>query len=90
MAEGRHYRVRFVDNSVDNIHLRIGNDVLLFVQRTHELGTGLLNAFVALFSFAYILWGLSATTPVPLFGYRFGVSRLSDRARRSPMRASAR
>src|SRR5262249_26319866 len=39
------------------------------VQRTHELGTGLLNSFVALFSFAYILWGLSATTPVPLFGY---------------------
>lgn len=68
MAEGRHYRIRFVDHSVDNIHLRIANDVLLFVQRTHELGTGLLNSFVALFSFAYILWGLSATTPVPLFG----------------------
>ncbi len=71
MAEGRHYRVRFVDTTVDNIHLRIANDTLLFVQRTHELGTGLLNAFVALFSFAYILWGLSATTPVPLFGYDF-------------------
>jgi putative ATP-binding cassette transporter len=68
MAEGRHYRIRFVDNSVDNIHLRIANDVLLFVQRTHELGTGLLNSFVALFSFAYILWSLSATTPLPLFG----------------------
>jgi putative ATP-binding cassette transporter len=68
MAEGRHYRIRFVGSSVDNIHLRIANDVLLFVQRTHELGTGLLNSFVALFSFAYILWGLSASTPVPLFG----------------------
>ena len=71
MAEGRHYRLRFVDNTVDNIHLRIGNDVLLFVQRTHELGTGLLNAFAALFSFAYILWWLSATTPLPLFGIDF-------------------
>jgi putative ATP-binding cassette transporter len=71
MSEGRHYRIRFVDNTIDNIHLRIGNDVLLFVQRTHELGTGLLNAFVALFSFAYILWGLSATTPMPLFGIDF-------------------
>jgi vitamin B12/bleomycin/antimicrobial peptide transport system ATP-binding/permease protein len=68
MAEGRHYRIRFTDNGVDNIHLRIANDVLLFIQRTHELGTGLLNSFVALFSFAYILWGLSATIPVPLFG----------------------
>jgi putative ATP-binding cassette transporter len=68
MAEGRHYRLRFVDNTVDNIHLRIANDVLLFVQRTHELGTGLLQSVVALVSFAIILWGLSASTPLPLFG----------------------
>ena len=68
MADGRHYRIRFVDNTVDNIHLRIANDVLLFLQRTHELGTGLLNSVVALFSFAIILWGLSATTPLPIFG----------------------
>src|SRR3954470_21603583 len=68
MAEGRHYRIRFVDNTVDNIHLRIANDVLLFLQRTHELGTGLLNSVVAFFSFAFILWGLSAATPFPLFG----------------------
>jgi vitamin B12/bleomycin/antimicrobial peptide transport system ATP-binding/permease protein len=68
MAQGRHYRLRFVDNSVDNIHLRIANDILLFVQRTHELGTGLLNSVVALVSFAFILWGLSGTTPLPLFG----------------------
>lgn len=68
MAQGRHYRVRFVDTTIDNIHLRIANDVYLFVQRTHELGTGLLGSVVALFSFSYILWGLSATTPLPLFG----------------------
>src|SRR5256885_2686005 len=68
MAQGRHYRIRFVDNTVDNIHLRIANDVLLFLQRTHELGTGLLNSVVALLSFAIILWGLSAATPLPLFG----------------------
>jgi vitamin B12/bleomycin/antimicrobial peptide transport system ATP-binding/permease protein len=71
MAEGRHYRVRFVDTSIDNIHLRIANDVYLFIQRTHELGTGLLGSVVALLSFAYILWGLSATTPLPLFGIDF-------------------
>jgi putative ATP-binding cassette transporter len=68
MADGRHYRIRFVDNTVDNIHLRIANDVLLFLQRTHELGTGLLNSVVALISFAIILWELSAQTPLPLFG----------------------
>ena len=68
MAQGRHYRVRFVDTNIDNIHLRIANDVYLFVQRTHELGTGLLGSVMALLSFAFILWGLSAITPLPLFG----------------------
>jgi len=67
MAQGRHYRVRFVAPNVDNIHLRIANDVYLFIQRTHELTTGLLGSIVALFSFAYILWGLSTTTPIPGF-----------------------
>lgn len=71
MAEGRHFRVRFVAPEVDNIHLRIGNDILLFVQRTHELGTGLLGSVVAFASFAYMLWGLSSSTPLPLFGYNF-------------------
>jgi putative ATP-binding cassette transporter len=68
MAEGRHYRIRFVDQSIDNIHLRIGNDVLLFIQRTHELGTGFLQSIVSLLSFAYILWGISLIAPLRLFG----------------------
>lgn len=68
MADGRHYRVRFVAPNVDNIHLRIANDVYLFIQRTHELGTGLLGSVVALASFAFILWWVSAMTPLPLFG----------------------
>ena len=68
MAEGRHYRIRFVDQTVDNIHLRIGNDVLLFIQRTHELGTGFLHSIISLLSFAYILWGISSIAPLRLFG----------------------
>ncbi len=69
MAQGRHYSVRIVAPNVDNIHLRIANDVYLFIQRTHELTTGLLGSIVALFSFAYILWGLSAATPIPGFAH---------------------
>ena len=68
MAEGRHYRIRHVDQSVDNIHLRIANDILLFIQHTHGLGTGFLQSVVSLLSFTYILWGLSALAPLPLFG----------------------
>jgi putative ATP-binding cassette transporter len=68
MADGRHYRQGIADSTVDNIHLRIANDVLLFLQRTHELGTGLLGALLALVSFAYMLWNISAAMPLPLFG----------------------
>ena len=89
MADGRHYRIRFVDRTVDNIHLRIANDVFLFIQRTHELGTGLLGSVVALLSFAYILWGISAITPLPLFGMDLSFPGYLI-CSRSPMPRSAR
>lgn len=44
MANGRHYRVRLVAPGVDNIHLRIASDVLIFLTRTHELFTQLVAA----------------------------------------------
>jgi putative ATP-binding cassette transporter len=69
MADARHYRIRFIDPSIDNIHLRIASDVLLFVQRTLEIGVSLLSSFVSLASFSYILWGFSAAAPFPLFGH---------------------
>lgn len=68
MADGRHYRQGVIDRTVDNIHLRIANDVLLFIQRTHELGTGVLGCVLALASFAYMLWGISAIMPLPMLG----------------------
>jgi vitamin B12/bleomycin/antimicrobial peptide transport system ATP-binding/permease protein len=71
MAEGRHYRIQLTEPSVDNIHLRIASDILLFIQRTQELGTSLLSSVVSLASFAYILWGISAIAPLPLFGFDF-------------------
>lgn len=68
MAQGRHYRVRFVAPEVDNIHLRIANDISVFVQKTHEIGSGFVGVLVTLVSFAVILWGISASTPLPLLG----------------------
>ena len=68
MADARHYRIRFVDQNVDNIHLRIGNDVYVFISKTYELGSGLIGHVIATTSFAVILWGISASTPLPLFG----------------------
>jgi putative ATP-binding cassette transporter len=71
MADARHYRIRFVDDSVDNIHLRIANDISVFIQKTHEIGSGLVGVVITLISFAVILWGISSTTPMPLFGIDF-------------------
>lgn len=68
MAHGRHYRVRIADPGLDNIHLRIASDVYIFLQRTHELFTSLIGSIVTILSFAFILWSLSAATPLPLFG----------------------
>lgn len=69
MADGRHYRVRLVDGDVDNIHLRIASDVMIFLTRTHELFTSLIGSIVTILSFTVILWTLSAATPLPLFGF---------------------
>ena len=68
MADGRHYRMQFLDVDVDNTHLRIANDILIFLQRTHDLGYNLLGSLIALASFSYILWGLSSIAPLVLFG----------------------
>ncbi len=68
MADGRHYRMRVLGHDVDNTHLRIANDVLIFLQKTHDLGYNFLGSLIALVSFAYILWGLSSAAPFIVFG----------------------
>ncbi len=68
MADGRHYRMRVLGHDVDNTHLRIANDILIFMQKTHDIGYNLLGSFIALVSFSYILWGLSAIAPLVVFG----------------------
>ncbi len=71
VADGRHYRMQFTNTQVDNAHLRIANDILIFLQKTHELGFNLLGSLIALTSFAYILWGLSSVAPLLIFGTDF-------------------
>jgi putative ATP-binding cassette transporter len=68
MADGRHYRVQLQHPEIDNAHLRIANDILIFMQRTYEVGQNFLGSMIALASFAYILWQLSSVAPLVLFG----------------------
>jgi putative ATP-binding cassette transporter len=71
MADGKHYKLRFAHADVDNAHLRIANDILIFLQKTHDLGYNFLGSLIALLSFAYILWGISSVAPLVLFGTDF-------------------
>jgi len=71
MSDGRHYKMRFGHEDVDNAHLRIANDILIFLQKAHDLGYNFLGSLIALFSFAYILWGLSSVAPLVLFGHDY-------------------
>ena len=49
------------------------DDVKLFVDRTLNIGVGLLSSIVTLASFVAILWGLSNAAPLHLFGKEYSI-----------------
>jgi putative ATP-binding cassette transporter len=63
-----HYRMQLLGDAADNPDQRLAEDVKLFVEKTLEIGIGLLGAVVTLASFVLILWGLSNAAPLHLFG----------------------
>lgn len=63
-----HYRMQLQGDAADNPDQRITDDVKLFVDRTLNIGIGLLNSIVTLASFVVILWTLSSAAPLHLFG----------------------
>jgi putative ATP-binding cassette transporter len=68
-----HYRMQLQGDAADNPDQRMTDDVKLFIDRTMDIGLGLLNAIVSLASFVVILWGLSAAAPLHLFGNEFAI-----------------
>jgi putative ATP-binding cassette transporter len=66
-----HYRMQLQGDAADNPDQRLTDDIKLFVDRTLNIGLGLLNSVVTLFSFVIILWGLSAAAPLHIFGGEF-------------------
>jgi putative ATP-binding cassette transporter len=60
-------------DAADNPDQRITDDVKLFVERTLDIGVGLLSAAVTLGSFIVILWGLSGASPLTIFGREFTI-----------------
>ncbi len=63
-----HYRMQLRGDAADNPDQRIADDVKMFVDQTLNICVSLLSAVVTLASFIVILWGLSANSPLTLFG----------------------
>ena len=73
LANANHYRMQLLGDAADNPDQRIAEDTKQFVEKTLELGLGLLNAVVTLASFLVLLWGLSDAAPLHLFGREISV-----------------
>jgi putative ATP-binding cassette transporter len=73
LQDASHYRMQLQGDAADNPDQRITDDVKLFVERTLDIGVGLLSSVVTLASFVVILWGLSAASPLTIFGREFTI-----------------
>jgi putative ATP-binding cassette transporter len=68
-----HYRMQLLGDAADNPDQRIADDIKLFVEQTVTIGIGLLGACVTLVSFLAILWVLSGTAPLHIFGMNLAI-----------------
>src|SRR5580700_5348513 len=73
LHDANHYRMQLKGDAADNPDQRISDDVKLFVDQTLTICVGLLSAIVTLASFVVILWGLSAESPLTIFGAEFHI-----------------
>ena len=63
LHQANHYRMQLQGDAADNPDQRMTDDVKLFVDRTLNIGVGLLSSIVTIASFVAILWGLSNAAP---------------------------
>ena len=74
LTGANHYRMQLLGDAADNPDQRIAEDVKQFIDAgttgigVLPIGLGLLNSVVTLGSFAIILWNLSGSAPLQLFG----------------------
>jgi putative ATP-binding cassette transporter len=73
LDNANHYRMQLQGDAADNPDQRIADDVKMFVDQTLNICVGFLSAVVTLASFIVILWGLSADSPLTLFGNEFHI-----------------
>ena len=60
LEDRAYYRLQLADRGIDNPDQRIADDLRIFVEKTLELGVGLLSAVAMIACFIAILWNLSS------------------------------
>lgn len=73
MSKGNHYRMRLVGNPADNPDQRIAEDTDRFTDGALSIGVALLGQIVTLVTFIFILWSLSSTAPLIVFGKSYAI-----------------
>ncbi len=79
LSSANHYRMQLLGDAADNPDQRIAEDVKQFIDAGPTgigllpIGLGLLNSVVTLGSFAVILWNLSGTAPLQIFGKTWAI-----------------
>ena len=73
LTGANHYRMQLLGDAADNPDQRISEDIAQFIQLTLTIGLQLLNSTVTLLSFMTILWMLSATAPLHVFGMTLNI-----------------
>jgi putative ATP-binding cassette transporter len=66
LADQSYYRLQLQNHPTDNPDQRISDDLNSFTAYVLTLSLGLLTSVVSLFSFLFILWGLSGPAHIPL------------------------
>ena len=69
IGAGVHYRLQISGGGSDNPDQRIAEDLAEFCEKTLALALGLMSAVITLLSFLVILWTLSGSLAVTLFGH---------------------
>jgi len=70
LSHQAYYRIQIDQSTTDNPDQRIADDLDSFATLSLSLSMGLLNSIVTLASFILILWSLSPSLTVPLWGGR--------------------
>ena len=74
LTGGLHYQLRFINGGLDNPDQRIAEDARVVTEAALDFMIGVLNSGLLFLCFISILWGLSGSAPVEIFGVEIAIS----------------